>query len=75
MDKTPEFKDGDDALAWMEARLDGSWVDQVNPAPKVADSSTTSGVDATTATSSTGHSVAQVPHDLDEEEFKKMMGF
>lgn len=67
MDKTPEFKDGDDALAWMEARLDGSWVDQVNPAPKASG--------AKTATPSTGHSAAQVPHDLDEEEFRKMMGF
>lgn len=27
-DIVPEFSDGEDALSWMEGKLDGSWTDQ-----------------------------------------------
>jgi hypothetical protein len=33
-DNTPEFNDPEEALDWMEARLNKSWVDDINPAPK-----------------------------------------
>lgn len=33
-DVVPEFKDGHDALAWMESKLNGSWVNAVTGDPK-----------------------------------------
>jgi hypothetical protein len=29
-DTVPKFKDGDDALAWMEKKLNGSWTDALD---------------------------------------------
>lgn len=33
-DEVPEHESGEDALAWMEGKLDGSWVDAVTGDPK-----------------------------------------
>lgn len=33
-DPVPEFDNADDALAWMEAKLNGSWVDAITEEPK-----------------------------------------
>lgn len=33
-DSVPEHESGEDALAWMERKLDGSWVDAVTGDPK-----------------------------------------
>lgn len=33
-DEVPDFEDGADALAWMESKLNGSWVDAVTGDPK-----------------------------------------
>lgn len=37
-DQVPEFESPDDALAWMNAKLDGSWVDAITDEPKPIES-------------------------------------
>lgn len=78
MSEVPDFKDGAEALEWMEARLSKSWVDEVNPAPKApkhptaADLTIVSGAPAPTAISTADlFSLGE----LSVEEFNKMMGF